>query len=223
MAVGIVVCVLVMCAMVIRGPVEQAIAGSPARDDVITWIDKVRTVPVRETVPGYGRQCPGACVFGRAWSDSTSAPAGHNGCSTREDVLARDIVGAQPVTGNRCARRGGALLDPYSGRVLQLGDSYRDIHIDHVFPLAAAWDLGAAQWTQSQRERFANDVDLNLLAVSATANTTKSDDLPAAWLPVRAWQCFYVWRVAIVAWAYGLAVTEADAQAMRKAARSCPS
>lgn len=200
----------------------EAVPGSPARPVVIQYLEQVQTVPHRQTVPGYGRQCPGPCVFGRAWSDTTGAPGSGNGCTTRQDVLARDIRGAHPVDGDRCARRGGELTDPYSGRVIRLG-AYRDVHIDHVFPLAAAWDMGAAEWPQELRERFANDIDLNLLAVTAAANTAKGDGLPAEWMPVASWRCFYAFRVAVVAVAYGLTVSEADLREMRRAARTCPS
>lgn len=210
------------CAAVIHGPAQHAVSGSPSEVDVTKWIGGLRTVPQRTTVPGYGRECPGPCVFGQPWTDATSAPMGHNSCTTREDVLARDIRQALPVPGKPCARHGGTLLDPYSGRSVRLGDSYRDVHIDHVFPLAAAWDMGAASWPQERRERFANDVDLNLLAVTAAANMAKSDGLPSVWLPAEPWQCFYVWRVAVVAWAYDLALSDDDIKAMRRAARTCP-
>lgn len=221
MAVVLVVVACAGAAAALWGRRPEAVPGSPARSDVIQYLDQVRTVPRRETVPGYGRDCPGPCVFGRAWSDATSAPGGGNGCSTRQDVLARDIRGAQPVDGDRCARRGGELTDPYTGRVVRLG-AYRDVHVDHVFPLAAAWDMGAAAWPQQLRERFANDVDLNLLAVTAEANTAKGDSLPAEWMPAAAWRCFYTYRLTLVAVAYGLAVTDDDRREMQRAARTCP-
>ena len=32
-----------------------------------------------------------ACVFGPAWSDDQDAPGGHDGCDTRNNVLAQDL------------------------------------------------------------------------------------------------------------------------------------
>lgn len=186
-------------------------------------VERTGEIPGRPDVPGYGRQCPSPCSFGEAWSDATDAPGGHNGCTTREDVLARDMIGSTPVEGKRCARRGGTLADPYSGRALSPGSSYADIHIDHVVPLSAAWDLGAASWPQERRERFANDVDANLVAVSGTANMAKGDKLPSEWMPPAAgWHCFYAWRVAVAANAYGLPLPRGDREVMREAARTCP-
>ena len=39
------------------------------------------------------------------------------------------------------------------------------VQIDHIVPLALAWDLGARNWTDEMRVRFAND-PANLLAVA---------------------------------------------------------
>ena len=74
----------------------------------------------------------------------------------------------------------GKLLDPYTNaevaftRGNQTGAS---VQIDHIVPLALAWDLGARDWTDDMRVRFAND-PANLLAVSGGANL-----LGYAWVP----------------------------------------
>ena len=201
---------------------EPAVPGSPSRSAVIGAIEAVDEVADRPDIPGYGRDCPGPCSFGRAWSDATEAPGGHNGCSTREDVLARDIRGAEPVDGDRCAQRGGTLVDPYSGEEFELAGTYQSVHIDHVYPLAAAWDMGAHRWPQDKRDRFANDVDANLLAVAGHANMDKGDGLPSEWMPAEAWRCFYAWRMAVAAATYELPLTSADLDELRNSARSCP-
>ncbi|WP_082908341.1 HNH endonuclease family protein [Dietzia timorensis] len=221
-AVAIVVALCLAVAAVLHGPAEEAVPGSPSMSDVISAIDSVSEVFDRPDVPGYGRDCPGPCSFGRAWSDATEAPGGGNGCSTREDVLARDIRGAERVPGEHCARTGGVLVDPYSGEELVLAGTYQSVHIDHVYALSAAWDMGAHAWPQEKRERFANDVDANLLAVAGHANMAKGDALPSGWMPVEPWQCFYAWRVAVAASTYDLPLTSADLKQLRESARSCP-
>jgi hypothetical protein len=58
------------------------------------------------------------------------------------------------------------------------------VQIDHIVPLALAWDLGARNWTVDMRVRFAND-PANLLAVEGQANQDKGDQEPATWMPPR--------------------------------------
>lgn len=200
--------------------------GSPARDTVEALLAGVRVVPDRGDVPGYDRDCSGAsaCVFGPAWSDTTGAPGSGNGCPTRLDVLARDLRGAEAVPGEACAVRGGILVDPYTGRVVDVARAgLRGVHVDHVFPLSAAWDLGAWRWSAGRRAAFANDVDRNLVAVSGTVNTRKADSTPAEWMPPDpARHCFYAARYLTAAVAYDLPVTAADENALTAAVRRCP-
>jgi len=95
--------------------------------------------------------------------------------------------------------------------------------VDHVFPLSAAWDLGAWRWTPARRAAFANDVDHNLVAVSGPVNTAKSDHTPAEWLPPDPRRhCFYAARYLTAAVTYGLPVTAADHDALSRAVTRCP-
>ena len=84
------------------------------------------------------------------------------------------------MSGSPCERDGGVLVDPYTGRTVDVGvTGLRGIHVDHVYPLSAAWDLGAWAWSPSRRAAFANDVpggggataaiDATLLAIAAGA------------------------------------------------------
>ena len=86
--------------------------------------------------------------------------------------------------GSRCVVAAGVLDDPYTGTriVFRRGpgpDQSRRVQIDHVVPLALAWDLGAWRWPASERVAFANDETLVLVAVSGAANEAKSDAGPA--------------------------------------------
>ena len=96
------------------------------------------------------------------------------------------------------------------------------MQIDHIVPLALAWDLGARDWPDDLRLRFAND-PANLLAVGGQANQDKGDSEPALWMPPN-------WRSAAstpcqfvaVLRGYGLPVDAPSAVVLREAAATCP-
>ena len=90
------------------------------------------------------------------------------------------------------------------------------VQIDHVVALSDAWQKGAQQWTTPTRTRFAND-PLNLLAVDGPTNQRKSDGDAATWLPPRtSYRCAYVARQTAVKARYGLWVTAAEKDAVRR-------
>jgi hypothetical protein len=185
----------------------------------------VRIVPRRPQHPGYDRDCSAGngCVFGTPWTDNTGAPDGHNGCDTRNDVLREQLsaVAFKPLS-NDCDVVAGHFTDPYTGVEMYYQTQGAQIHIDHLIPLAAAWDLGAANWTQALRERFANDTAVELLAVSGGANMSKGDSTPASWLPPnKSYRCEYVVRYLQASIAYELPITQADAGVIEFVARKC--
>ena len=145
----------------------------------------VAEVPLRIRGFDYRR-----AAFGDSWTDDNPAPGGHNGCDTRNDILERDLVDKTYVSIKRCpnAVATGTLHDPYTNATVafvrgnQVGAS---VQIDHIVPLALAWDLGARDWTDDMRLRFAND-PANLLAVAGQANQDKGDSEPVLWMPPNA-------------------------------------
>ncbi|WP_083894276.1 HNH endonuclease family protein [Nocardia tenerifensis] len=201
--------------------------GSPTRAEVEQLLAEVRVVPERPHPGGYERGCkPGqGCVFGPAWTDDNDGPGGHDGCDTRNNVLAKQLagVGFRPGT-HDCVVVGGTLTDPYTGKQIPFEKAdANDVQIDHVYPLAAAWDLGAAAWPPERRIRFANDLDVNLLATDGRTNQAKGDKTPAQWLPpARANHCFYAGKYLTVAARYELPITAADSAALWGVARTCP-
>ncbi|MFD5178743.1 HNH endonuclease family protein [Nocardia sp. NPDC058379] len=204
-------------------PVTPA-PGSPTRAEVTALLDQVRVIAARPRPGGYERGCKAgqACVFGAAWSDDTEAPGGHDGCDTRNNVLAAQL--REVVLRGRCVVVEGVLSDPYTGTdiTFRKSDGGR-VQIDHVYPLAAAWDMGAAAWPPARRLRFANDLSVNLLATGAATNQSKGDDTPADWLPpARANHCFYAAKYLTVAVDYDLPITAADNAALHDIARGCP-
>lgn len=166
-------------------------------------------------------------AFGDAWDDDTTAPGGHNGCDTRNDILDRDLDDKTYVKTKRCptAVATGELRDPYTNatvdftRGAKVGES---VQIDHIVPLAYAWDMGARDWPADLRERFAND-PANLIAVAGQANQDKGDLPPGEWMPPNtAFWCTYAMQFIEVLRGYRLPVDEDSAQRLRDAAASCP-
>jgi hypothetical protein len=186
-------------------------------------LDSLRVIPARSHRPGYQRGCGRgqACSFGPAWTDNTTATGGHNGCDTRNDILRTQFTDVTYRPGSRCVVSSGVLHDPYTGRTIHFTKAHAStVQIDHLVPLALAWDLGANTWPHAQREAFANDEHLVLLAVSGTANDAKGDDGPDDWMPPnRAYRATYAERFVTVL-AHRLAVTAADKTALTHALRS---
>ena len=231
----VVACVVVVVAGYLIGPaVSRLIHPAPAatatssqeRDTSVHALTSLETVTVRPRtkVSGYDRSCsPGhLCVFGPAWSDDTTAAGGHNGCDTRNDVLAGQLQDVDKGT-SRCVVQAGVLDDPYSGARIAFKKAQADkVEINHVVPLAYAWDMGASAWTLETRMAFANDEALNLLAVAKAANTSKSDSGPASWTPANvSYRCQYAIRWVDVVTTYGLAVTDSDRSALGSTLGSC--
>ena len=163
---------------------------------------------------GYSRE-----QFGPAWAD-----VDHNGCDTRNDVLARDLTGERFRAGTRqCVVLSGTLHDPYTDRTVVFAKSRASaVQIDHVVSLSNAWQTGAQQLTADRRAALAND-PLNLLAVDGPTNQAKSDADAATWLPpYRGGWCPMVARQVAVKRTYGLWVTAAERDAMRRVLGGCP-
>ncbi|TDO50601.1 uncharacterized protein DUF1524 [Kribbella sp. VKM Ac-2527] len=186
---------------------------------MLTELGRVRVVATRPDLPGYKRD-----QFGQTWSDDHAGPGGHNGCDTRNDVLAAQLAAVQYRSRSRCVVVAGMLpTEPYTGRRIEFRKAAAaKVQIDHVYPLARAWDMGAAGWPKERRVDFANDQAANLLAVDGPANASKNDDGPGEWMPInRGYRCTYVLRYLQVAHKYALPITAADRDAAHAITPSC--
>lgn len=200
------------------GPVTSggASATTVRPGPVVRALSTLR-VKGRAAKTGYDRD-----RFGQAWAD-----VDRNGCDTRNDILDRDLVDKTYVSIKRCpnAVATGTLHDPYTNatvpflRGAQVGAA---VQIDHIVPLALAWDLGARTWTDDMRLRFAND-PANLLAVDGPANQNKGDAEPAIWMPPNgAFHCQYAIQFIAVLRGYALPIDALSAPVLRDAAATCP-
>ncbi|MFI0543992.1 hypothetical protein RKD19_005759 [Streptomyces canus] len=139
-------------------------------------------------------------------------------CNTREYILKRD--GSNVVTDSACAATSGSWYSPYDGATWTAAS---DVDIDHLVPLAEAWDSGASAWTTARRQSFANDVTRpQLLAVTDNVNQSKGDQDPATWMPsLTSYRCTYVRAWVQVKYYYGLSVDSAEKSALTSYLANC--
>ncbi|MFI6289482.1 HNH endonuclease family protein [Streptomyces sp. NPDC051018] len=167
---------------------ETATPATPSTALVPQAVPAVRTARAAETLPlviavsrlsvalenreGYERES-----F-RHWNAGLDP---RDGCNTRAEVLIAEAVEA-PAVGARCALTGGSWWSYYDDQVVTPAGA---LDIDHMVPLAEAWDSGAYAWTAARREAYANDqgAPASLVAVTARSNRQKADQDPADWLP----------------------------------------
>jgi len=189
----------------------QLAAGSTASADTQwsgTLTQAIDHVPVAgEVRTGYTRD-----QF-RLWVDADG-----DGCDTRAEVLIAEAEDA-PTVGSGCSLSGGRWYSYYDG-VSQTSASALDI--DHMVPLAEAWDSGARSWTASRREAFANDLgdSHSLVGVTASLNRSKGDQDVAEWMPPIN-GCRYIkdWVTAKIRW--GLSQDSAEKAALQDIAAGC--
>ncbi|MGW3341343.1 HNH endonuclease family protein [Streptomyces sp. NPDC001009] len=189
----------------------EAAAHAPG-DTITTPVrEALAQLPVRtEDRSGYQR------TLFKHWVD-----ADKDGCTTRAEALLEEAVVAPERTGT-CTLAGGEWYSPYDDRYIQ---GPRGLDIDHLVPLAEAWDSGASTWTAAEREAYANDLgdERALIAVSATSNRSKADQDPSTWLPTAAgYRCQYVgdWVADKTRW--GLSVDAGEKDALAAVLQACP-
>ncbi|MEV4790144.1 HNH endonuclease family protein [Streptomyces tuirus] len=155
----------------------------------------------------------------RHWNAGTNPS---DGCHTRAEVLIHEAVEA-PTIGPNCRLEGGRWLSYYDGVSVT---SASGLDIDHMVPLAEAWDSGASAWSAQRREQYANDQgqEASLVAVTARSNRSKSDQDPAQWLPPSAdAHCRYAAEWVGTKMRWGLTVDEGELAALRELTGVCPS
>ncbi|WP_073224271.1 HNH endonuclease family protein [Streptomyces sp. NBRC 110465] len=171
----------------------------------------IKDIPVAaERRDGYERD-----AF-RHWVDEDS-----DGCQTRAEVLLAEAVTA-PEQGERCSLTEGRWNSYYDE--VEVTDA-RKLDIDHMVPLAEAWDSGAWDWTPERREAYANDLgaERSLVAVTAKSNRSKADRDPAVWMPpAESATCTYLvdWTATKLRWR--LSADQAEQDALLDLAGACP-
>ena len=207
-------CAAVGLATALTVPQADASAGGPDGGSAvqtpglsITLGAAVRRLDVgREIRPGYDRD-----EFGD-WIDADGDCR-----DTRDEVLAQES--REPV-GDGCDVSNGVWYSYYDG--LLWTDSGA-VDIDHMVPLAEAWDSGARAWAPVTRRRFANDLGdpRSLVAVTDDANSSKGDSDPAEWLPERR-ICRYAVEYVAVKVRWSLRIDRVERRALRTLVERCP-
>ncbi|MGW8557978.1 HNH endonuclease family protein [Streptomyces tubercidicus] len=190
--------------------VGPSAASSGGKNGGLRLTDAIGRLKVaRESRSGYERD-----RF-RLWTD-----ADHDGCDTRKEVLLAEAV-KKPRQGKGCKLSGGSWRSYYDGKTVT---DARKLDIDHVVPLAEAWDSGASKWTPERREQYAIDLgsERSLVAVSLGPNRTKGDKDPAEWMPpAKDATCTYTtdWVTAKLRW--HLTADRTEIKALRTTAAGC--
>jgi hypothetical protein len=144
-----------------------------------------------------------------------------DGCNTRAELLLAEAV-ERPQVLPGCKLSGGRWWSYYDARWIASASA---LDVDHMVPLAEAWDSGASQWTAQRREAYANDLTAatSLVAVSAASNRSKADKDPAEWLPPAVeFTCRYLseWIATKLRW--GLTADTTEREALTQHAEACP-
>lgn len=155
-----------------------------------------------EVRTGYSRD-----LF-KTWIDADG-----DGCNTRYEVLIQE-ADDPPTVGSGCSLTGGRWYSYYDGLSWT---NTSDIDIDHVVPLAEAWDSGARSWSAATREAYANDLGdyRTLVGVTDNLNQSKGDQDIAEWQPPQQ-KCRYLREYVAVKHRWKLTVDSAEKAFMKQ-------
>jgi hypothetical protein len=142
-----------------------------------------------------------------------------NGCDSRKAVIISEAI-VKPIIEKGCVIKGGEWLSIYdSVKVIDAGK----LDVDHMVPLAEAWDSGASAWDDKKRELYANDQTdtIHLIAVTGASNRSKSDRDPAEWMPTNEkYKCQYIMNWVSIKIRWSLSVDEKELFAIKSI--KCP-
>jgi hypothetical protein len=146
----------------------------------------------------------------------------NDNCDIRAKMLEKASI--INVTKNKnCTVTYGKWNDPYTGITLE-GNPFRgedgtnnDLDIDHIIPLGYVHEHGGEAWKKEKKKLYGSSVEsMNdglYIAVSSSANKSKSDKGPSKWMPKSIeFQCTYVedWRNIAAKWEISLDQVDYD-------------
>lgn len=176
--------------------------------DALAMLDQVAVRPERRA--GYDRgdwphwiDADGDCV------------------NARHEVLASESLMEVELTADKCAAFAGLWIDPFTGESFTEASA---LDVDHMVPLAEAHRSGGDAWDREKRAAFANDLadPRGLIAVSAGANRSKSDQGPEDWLPPEeGYRCRYVADWVAVKARWELSMDERERVTAENVLRAC--
>jgi hypothetical protein len=143
-----------------------------------------------------------------------------NGCDSRKAVIIAEAV-KKPVVEKGCVIKGGQWLSIYDNVVVTEAGK---LDVDHMVPLAEAWDSGASAWDAAKKEMYANDQTdpRHLIAVTGGSNRSKSDQDPAEWMPTnKAYACEYLVNWVSIKVRWNLSVDKTEKNFIATGLKSC--
>jgi hypothetical protein len=150
----------------------------------------------------------------------TISRAGQIGCDSRKSVIIDEAL-IKPTIGKNCELTGGKWLSIYDN--IEVTDAGK-LDVDHMVPLAEAWDSGASSWTDLKRQQYANDMvdPRHLIAVTGSSNRSKSDQDPADWIPTnKAYECTYLENWISIKARWNLSVDKVEKDFLIKNLKTC--
>ena len=143
-----------------------------------------------------------------------------NGCDSRKAVIISEAI-VKPVVEKGCVIKGGEWLSIYDNvKVTEAGK----LDVDHMVPLAEAWDSGASAWDAAKKEMYANDQTdpRHLIAVTGGSNRSKSDQDPAEWMPTnKAYTCEYITNWISIKVRWSLTIDSKEKAALEANLKGC--
>ena len=123
--------------------------------------------------------------------------------NTRAEILiARSHTSVEFDNESKCRVVSGEWVSLFTNN---LHTDASTLHIDHIVPLAWAWEHGASGWNSRMRISFNND-PINLAVVEASLNIQKGYQGPDTWLPPDN-KCQYFKQFEVVRQRYKLTLT----------------
>ena len=152
----------------------------------------------------------------------TASRAGQAGCDSRKSVIIDEAI-VKPKIESGCKLVGGEWLSIYDN--VKITDAGK-LDVDHMVPLAEAWDSGASAWDALKKQQYANDMTdpRHLIAVTGSSNRSKSDQDPADWMPTnKAYACEYITNWISIKARWSLTVDAKEKAALESNLKGCKS
>jgi hypothetical protein len=143
-----------------------------------------------------------------------------NGCDSRKAVIISEAI-VKPKVESGCKIIGGEWLSIYDN--VKVTDATK-LDVDHMVPLAEAWDSGASSWDAAKKEMYANDQTdpRHLIAVTGASNRSKSDQDPAEWMPTnKSYSCEYLANWVSIKVRWSLSVDKTEKTFIESAIKNC--
>lgn len=144
-----------------------------------------------------------------------------NGCDARKSSIIRDAI-TKPIIEKGCVLKGGKWISVYDN--VEVTEASK-LDVDHMVPLAEAWDSGASKWTTEERQKYANDLSdpRHLISVTGASNRSKSDRDPAEWMPTnKKYECIYIANWVSIKIRWSLTVDDKELTAIKNISSKCP-